>query len=173
LLLLEIFHKVSELDPNTKLIILGQGPLKKDIEKKIKQLNLEDRVFLFGLKNNIFKYLIHAKLFILTSSFEGFSNVILEAMALGIPVISNDCSAGPSEILGNTAKHLHTEDKFLLDQFGIRIPSDNFQEFVKAIIFMLTHADIMKKYEDLSRTRAKDFDIEKIIPQWRALIDLI
>lgn len=82
-----------------KLDIIGTGSLKDEIEKDIKQNNLETNIKLLGLKENIEKYFINSKGVILSSIFEGFPNVLVESITLGIPVISFDCPSGPKEII--------------------------------------------------------------------------
>ncbi len=86
---------------NCKLIILGEGEDRKKLEILIDQLNLKQDVFLIGFKINIVPWLVNSDLFVLSSIYEGFANVIVEAMSLGVQVVSNDCPSGPNEILEN------------------------------------------------------------------------
>ena len=81
------------------LLIIGDGSEKKNIYKFIKDNDLENNVNLLGYKSNPWKYLSRSDLFVLSSIWEGFGNVIVESMILGVPVISSDCNSGPSEIL--------------------------------------------------------------------------
>ncbi|MET0240900.1 MAG: glycosyltransferase [Sphingobium sp.] len=74
------------------LRILGDGPLRQDLENKVKDLGLEKVVHFEGFQDDIYPYLEKADLFILSSDFEGFSSVIVEAFSAGTPVISTDCS---------------------------------------------------------------------------------
>ena len=81
------------------LLIIGDGSERKNIYKFIKDNDLENNVNLLGYKSNPWKYLSRSDLFVLSSIWEGFGNVIVESMILGVPVISSDCNSGPSEIL--------------------------------------------------------------------------
>lgn len=81
------------------LVILGEGVARPGLEEKIRRLGLEERVFLPGAVDNPFAWMVRAKLFVLASYFEGLSNVLVEAMACGCPVVSTDCPTGPREIL--------------------------------------------------------------------------
>ena len=81
------------------LIIIGEGSERDNIYKFIQDNNLESNVNLIGYKSNPWKYLSRSDLFVLSSIWEGFGNVIVESMMMGVPVISSDCNSGPSEIL--------------------------------------------------------------------------
>ena len=83
----------------SRLIIIGEGQERSLIEKYIKDNKMDNQIILLGYQSNPWKYLTNSDLFILSSKWEGFGNVIVEAMLLGIPVISSDCPSGPSEIL--------------------------------------------------------------------------
>lgn len=82
-----------------KLVLVGTGELLETSKKLVKDLEIEDKVIFTGFKKNPYPYIKHAKLMVVSSDFEGFSIAILEALALGIPIISTDCPSGPSEVL--------------------------------------------------------------------------
>lgn len=82
-----------------KLVLVGTGELLEASKKLVKDLGIEDKVIFTGFKKNPYPYIKHAKLMVVSSDFEGFSIVILEALALGTPIISTDCPSGPSEVL--------------------------------------------------------------------------
>lgn len=84
---------------NEKLVLVGTGELLEPSRKLVKDLGIEDKVIFTGFKKNPYPYIKHAKLMVVSSDFEGFSIAILEALALGIPIISTDCPSGPSEVL--------------------------------------------------------------------------
>ena len=84
---------------NIKLFILGEGIERSNLEKIIQENNLEDTVFLLGRKKNPYIYMKNADLFILSSRYEGFPNVLLEANACGCYAICNDCPGGINEII--------------------------------------------------------------------------
>jgi glycosyltransferase involved in cell wall biosynthesis len=80
-------------------VLLGKGPLLEDAKNIAIKLSIADRVIFAGFHNNPFPFINAAKALIVSSDFEGFSMVILEALFLKIPVVSTDCPSGPSEIL--------------------------------------------------------------------------
>lgn len=99
-LLINVFTKFHELHDEVILEIYGDGSLKNYLEELIGQNHATDFIFLMGRKNNIFKCICDAKYFVLPSLYEGFSNVLLEAMTLGLICISSNC-AGSVELIKN------------------------------------------------------------------------
>lgn len=89
--------------PDALLLILGEGPLRAETERLAAQLGLDQRVWLPGFRVDPDRFLERADLFVLSSSWEGFGNVLVEAMACGTPVVSTDCMSGPREILQDGA----------------------------------------------------------------------
>ena len=84
-----------------KLIILGDGPCREQLKQLIANLELEINVSLPGFYTNPYPWYRSADLFVLSSKWEGFGNVIVEALGCGLPVVSTDCPGGPAEILDN------------------------------------------------------------------------
>jgi len=150
--MIKAFHKVTSQNPNTNLIILGEGPLRDELTKLIKELGLENKVHLVGFQKDPFSYLKQADIFVFSSKFEGFGNVIVEAMACGLPIVSTDCPSGPSEILDN-------------GKYGKLVKVGDVEDLSKAMIEMLKYENIYK-YKQLSIFRANDFDVSKIAKQY-------
>nr|WP_321262487.1 glycosyltransferase [uncultured Sphaerochaeta sp.] len=98
-LLIRSFATIAEEFPNYTLEIFGEGDLREPLQTLIHELALDSRVFLRGIMNNIEEYLFDASMFVLSSDYEGVSNALIEAMALGLPVISTDCPCGGSAML--------------------------------------------------------------------------
>ncbi len=96
--LIEAFRRVLAERP-CRLLILGEGPLRHDLEDRVRSLGLEDIVSMPGWVDNPYAFMAHAALFVLSSRHEGFPGVLVEALACGCPSVSTDCPAGPSEIL--------------------------------------------------------------------------
>ena len=111
--MIRVFAEINKQD--WKLVIVGDDALKQrnkeKLEQLIKHLKFEDRITLAGSRNNIDEYYLKSKVFVFTSSSEGFPNVIGEAMAAGLPVVAFDCIAGPSEMITDE------KDGFLIPLF--------------------------------------------------------
>ncbi|MCD4786391.1 MAG: glycosyltransferase [Candidatus Eremiobacteraeota bacterium] len=135
-------HKVN-------LVIIGEGEKNNSLKKMAEDLKIADRVHFIGWKKNPFKYISHSSLFVLPSRWEGFPNALVEAMACGCPVIASDCASGPSEIL---------ED----NRYGILSEVDNPEDLAAKISEMLGNEDNLKKFSELAKKRADDFQKDKI-----------
>jgi glycosyltransferase involved in cell wall biosynthesis len=96
-MLLRAFHLLD--DPAANLLLLGQGGLEPKLRQLAAQLSIADRVTFAGFHPDPTPFYMTADLFVLSSDYEGFGNVIVEALAAGLPVVSTDCPSGPAEIL--------------------------------------------------------------------------
>ncbi len=97
-MLLRAFHRVRSTRP-AKLIILGEGPDRADLESLVAELSLVEDVDLLGYAGNPYAYFARATAFVLSSRWEGLPTVLIEALSCGAPVIATDCPSGPDEIL--------------------------------------------------------------------------
>ncbi len=146
--LIRAFHIVRK-KRDLYLVILGDGPLRNEIVNLIDELNLSDYVILTGFVNNPENYIERACLFVMSSKWEGFGNVLVEAMGVGTPVLSTDCPSGPSEIL---------ED----GKFGHLVEVENPQLMANGIINTIDNPISSSKLIE----RAKDFSVSKIADEY-------
>lgn len=100
--LIEAFRRVAAERP-CRLLILGEGPMRRELEGRLRALGLEGQAALPGWVANPFAYMARAALFVLSSRHEGFPGALVEALASGCPAVSTDCPAGPAEILEDPA----------------------------------------------------------------------
>jgi glycosyltransferase involved in cell wall biosynthesis len=98
-LLIDAFSRVVDRHSGWSLKILGDGPLREQLQAQTRKMNLEGRVEFAGAVADPFPVLLAADLFVFSSRFEGFGNALCEAMACGVPAISFDCPSGPSDIV--------------------------------------------------------------------------
>lgn len=179
--LIKAFKKVREsLDVN--LIIIGDGKYREEYGKIIDELELNNSVFLLGFQSNPFMLIKRSELLVSASKFEGLSNVILEAIALGTPVISTDCKSGPREILAPDTEHIKQCHQISFEQFGVLVPvkhpekidartvSFEEDEMAKAIIRMMTDKELRYQYSQLGLQRARSFSFDQQIGKWISIL---
>lgn len=128
---------------NAKLTILGEGPLRSDLERLVGALGLHDRVSMPGFVMDPYVWLRSADLFVLSSRWEGFGNAIVEALECGVPVVSTDCASGPSEILeeGRYGRLVPVDDLPALTAAmtaGLTEPHDRDALVARARVFSVT-----------------------------------
>jgi len=171
--LIMAFKKVKNKIREANLVILGEGEKEASLKKIVKELNLEDSVYLLGRQNNPFKFLAKAKVFVLSSLREGLPCSILEAMALGLPIVSTDCKSGPREILAPRSDIKYQAKDIEYAEFGLLTPIDSSPDSEKKIAEAVTNILTDKKLSDnlikKSEQRAEDFNIKNIIKEWEFL----
>jgi glycosyltransferase involved in cell wall biosynthesis len=96
-----LLRAVALLDPGVRLVILGEGELRPELERLTRELGLADRVDLPGFTANPYPAYRAADAFVLSSRWEGLPTVLVEALVLGVPVVATDCPSGPAEILAD------------------------------------------------------------------------
>ncbi|MCU9613263.1 CDP-glycerol glycerophosphotransferase family protein [Caldibacillus lycopersici] len=129
--LIEAFGKFHEQHPNSRLYILGKGPLKDDLERLIKKLNIADSVFLMGQLDNPFPFLKKCDCFVLSSHYEGQPMVLLETMTLGMKIMATDIVANRT-VLEDGKYGLLVEDSVDGLEKGLTYVAENFEEFQPA-----------------------------------------
>lgn len=199
--LIRIFNKIKETCPDFKLIILGKiTPLKDYINKlaEASHLNLywqdehepfqnitEDYDILFlGVQKNPFKFIKRSTVFVLPSIIEGFPNALVEAMSVGIPIVSADCLTGPREILAPSLDvHAPSVSSVTLAEYGILTPrlkgqypdpldplNDAENELIKGVTTLLQNPALCERYTRDGLKRSYDFHHSKITQQWNEFI---
>lgn len=154
LLLLNAWMGIEKDFPEDKLIIYGDGPLRKVYEDYIIHNNLVNRVVLPGIVSDVPQILCSAKLFVLSSNFEGLPNALMEAMAVGVPVISTNCPCGGPKILIET------------DEQGRLVPCEDVVALQNAMKEILLSKDLREKIGLAAKLRAKSFEDDVIYAQW-------
>ena len=141
-------------DREARLVILGEGRLRDDLEQLVCTLGIQADVYMPGFVENPFQYMARASVLVLSSAYEGLPGVLIQALACGCPVVSTDCPGGSSEIL---------ED----GKYGALVSIGKADEMAKAV---LAELDDPTPREILLR-RAEDFSVERAVNSYLALLD--
>lgn len=126
---------------------------------------------MLGKKENPFSFLSKADCFVFSSNYEGFPNVLVEALACGLPIISTDCQSGPREILAPTSNiSFQLNDKIEFAEYGILVPIKNVEKLKEAMNLLINDKNLRKEYEEKGNFRANHFRIKKIIKQYERIL---
>lgn len=184
--MIRTMKEVVKIHPEATLLIMGVGPLEGYLQGLIKEMSLEDKVFLLGFKTNPFKYLNRADMYIFASAYEGFPIAPLDAMAVGLPIVASQGLCGVRELIApdtdceyQTAGIEYAKYGVLTPRFEEDLPSaeedllESEEMFCQAICEMLESDGLRADYREKSRERIQDFAPERIVAQWEELIKTI
>lgn len=160
-LALKAFSKIAEKNPDLVLAFYGDGPDELKLKELAIELGISNQVIFYGLQKNIPQKIRKSKMFLLTSDFEGMPNALIEAMAVGLPCVSTDCSPGGAAELINNYEN------------GIIVPKENIEELVNAIDWILNNPE---KAQQMGLEAMKIIDRlnpEGIYGQWLSYINAI
>ena len=152
-----------------RLAIIGDGELKNNLVKEARRLGISDKVFFMGWRKNPYKYIARSDVFVLPSLWEGFPNVVLEAMACRCPVVVSDCLSGPSEIL-MPQEYAKDKKDIIETKYGMLVNNLNAKNLSKAIEYILKDKSILKKYSDAGFERANHFNLSGIIKDYEDVL---
>lgn len=144
-----LIRALAKLPESVYLVVLGEGPDRYFLHNLASKLGVSGRVSLIGHVENPFACIGKASLFVLSSRFEGFGNVLVEAMACGTPVLSTACDYGPREIITD-------------GQDGVLVSPDNPQELASAIERLLGSPETRRALAMKAKARAERFSAERV-----------
>lgn len=145
-------------DTNFHLYILGKGPLENTIQQMIHDKGLEKYITLEGFQANPYKYLSHADVFILSSAWEGFGHVVVEAMTCGAAVVSTNCDFGPGEIITN-------------EENGLLVEVGDYHGIADAVRRVFNNDDLKDRLVKNAHLRANDFNMHKIVREYESVLE--
>jgi glycosyltransferase involved in cell wall biosynthesis len=156
-ILLPAFAELVQKGLDLHLLILGEGEERASLEDMARRLGVSNRVFMPGFQKNPYPFFTRAEVFVLSSRYEGLGNVLIEAMALGLPVISTDCPHGPREI---------TKD----GQYGILVPPDNVTALAEATYTLINSAEQRATLAAAGAALAEEYDVDRVTPLFENLL---
>jgi glycosyltransferase involved in cell wall biosynthesis len=157
--LIEAFARAS-LPESTRLVILGEGPERNTIESLIREHGLGSRVLLPGFQSNPFPWIRSAEIFVLSSFFEGFGNVIVEAFALSIPAVASDCPWGPAEIIEHGVS-------------GYLFPMRDSACLAQYLGHLFADESLRRRMGEAALQRSGEFSVQRMGTQYKQLLDAI
>jgi len=159
-LLIDSFKKVVEKHPDWKLKIFGYGRDHAMLQQQILDNRLYNNVMLMGATKDIDNELANSSIYALSSRYEGFGMVIVEAMQIGVPVVSFDCPKGPAEIITDN------ED-------GILVENGNVEKFADALLKLIEDKELRKRFGQNGLKNVKRFEIDTIGKLWVEFLEEI
>ena len=154
--LIEAFSLISSKYPEWRIDIYGQGELERELNSQIIPKRLEGRVVINQPTKDIYIEYLNSDFLVLSSNFEGFGLVLIEAMACGIPVVSFDCPYGPNEIITDMKD-------------GILVKNGNVNQLSEKMEWMITHKVERTEMGIQARVSAKKYEIKYIMSIWEEL----
>ncbi len=164
----EAFDKIRE--DGDYLWIVGEGIDIDRLKELIRQFNIDDSVKLFGKRDNPFSIMVKADTFVTASKTEGFPNVLVEALACGLPVVSFDCKSGPREILANMRSYKEHIDSLYEAEYGILVPLNDIDSLAEGMRLM-KRKEYNSKYRKKAFQRVRSFDKQYSLDKFKQLIE--
>jgi len=149
--LFRAFSLVRQVRP-AKLLILGEGEERSNLERLAIELGIQNDVSMPGFVDNPFAFMAKASVFVLSSAWEGLPTVLIEALACGCPVVATDCRSGPREILDN-------------GRYGRLVPVGDHEALAKAILETLDNPDFPATKEERIQ-RALEFSLDAAVEKY-------
>ncbi len=158
-LLIDAFSSIHSKYNDYKLVIYGEGELRESLENQIKKLGIEEYVSLPGVVSDVKNKICKSKIFVMTSNYEGMPNALIEAMCLGLAVISTDCPCGGPKMLIQNNKN------------GLLVDVNNLNSLTKTIELLINDNNLRDKIGKEALKTKKIVDSKSINKQWEKFIN--
>lgn len=155
-LLIDAFSSVYKRHRDFTVDIYGDGTMKDELRRYIEERQLTEAVHLCGKVDNVPECIRDASMFVLSSDYEGLSNALLEAMAVGLPCITTDCAG--------------SEDAIQSGENGLIVPVGSKKELEAAISWMIEHPTAAMEMGRKARASMRKYNYDNIITQWEKLL---
>lgn len=158
-MLIRSYAAVSDRVNDGKLIIYGEGPERENLQKEITDLGLSGKVMLPGITENVVEKIRGSRLFVLASDYEGMPNALLEAMAVGLPVISTDCPCGgPAMVVENGIN-------------GLLVEVGNEKMLSESMVKLMQDDDLSHRLGKNAEAIRQKCSLDNIVNKWKKLIE--
>lgn len=154
--LIRIWEKVAVKHPEWRLEIWGNGCLRQSLQQQIEEAGLGDKVFLKGYTCEPLKTMSQSSMFLLSSRYEGLPLVILEAMSVGLPIVSYMCPTGPQDILDD-------------GKTGYLVPTGEEEAFAEKVCALIENDTLRKSMGEAALKESKKYGVDEIVPHWMML----
>lgn len=156
-ILIRAFASVATECDQLQLAIAGEGPEEQALRGLAAQFNLTDRVHFLGQVRGLRMLMQQAMAFILSSRYEGFPNVVLEALVSGLPVIATDCPGGPRQILGDGS-------------YGVLVPCEDPPALASALRRVATDPALRKRLSEVGAQATEPYRLDRVVGAWEAVL---
>lgn len=156
-LLIDAFADIAARHPDWNLVILGEGPLREALARRIGERNLVGRVSMPGFDARVRNAMRRADLFVMSSLYEGFPNALLEAMTEGLACVSFDCDAGPGELIEHRSN-------------GWLVPTGDVPALAAALDALMGDAGLRARLGQHAREVGTTYSLATILEQWNSLV---
>jgi len=157
--MLRAFAQARAKRRDLRLIILGKGELERELKDLARELGIEQEIDLVGFQERPSAWMAKADMFAMSSEREGFPNVLIEAMACGVPIISTDCLSGPGEIIDPGRN-------------GLLVPEEPPEALAEAFLKLADDDALRAQFSEAGKRFADQFRIEKVLPQYERLFSV-
>jgi GalNAc-alpha-(1->4)-GalNAc-alpha-(1->3)-diNAcBac-PP-undecaprenol alpha-1,4-N-acetyl-D-galactosaminyltransferase len=155
--LVRAFALVAKESAELRLAIAGDGPQARALQELVAELRLEQRVIFLGAVSGLPALMREADAFVLSSRYEGFPNVLLEALACGVPVVSTDCPGGPREILQD-------------GEFGLLVPCEDPAALAAALCRVASDVSLRGRLSALAPLATAKYALDRVVAHWEELL---
>lgn len=158
-MMIRAFAKVADEFPDWQLVIYGEGPLRESLELIVESLGMKDRVLLPGRTEHVIEELRKSKIFCLSSDYEGMSNAMIEAICIGLPIVSTKVSG--------------TEELIRDGENGFIVEISDEERFTNCISQLISSPSLQNKMSVINTQLAQTFNIDHIVDEWISLINTV
>lgn len=158
-MMIRAFAKVADEFPDWQLVIYGEGPLRESLELIVESLEMKDRVLLPGRTEHVVEELRKSKLFCMSSDYEGMSNAMIEAICVGLPIISTNVSG--------------TEELIKDGKNGFLVTPNDEEQMAQCFNTLMGNEELLTRFSGYNKNLSSRFKKETIVDQWEQLLNEI